>query len=243
MRYFIPPLTGETGEITSGPFAASGFVIEEMSTAWYFYFLIILITGYAVAKTYLGQLLPDTFHSTVRYNYAEGLFRDNSQLQRQRDSVLYTFYFFSVAFFLMILSEKESIHPYNLAGPRLLLFYILLLVVLFFGRMILANIVGHIFFARNLFREYLYTGYTYNKLMGIVFLPLNIVLVFTSGILEDLAVITSLSVITTLLIAKIYRGIIFSRVKGVFSFYLFLYLCALEIVPVLLCYKWFSSIV
>jgi hypothetical protein len=239
---FSAALSGELADI-SAPFLSSGFVLTDEPAAWYFYFLLIMIVGYAVAKTYLGQLLPDTFLSTVRYNFAEGMFKDNSQLQRQIDNVLYTFYFFSVAFFMMFLSEKYTLHPLQLSGPRLLIFYFILLAGLFFGKMILVNITGHIFFSRSLFREYLYTGYSYNKLMGILFLPLNFVLVFTSGTLNESILYLSLLTLIMLLIVKIFRGLIFSMEKGVFSFYLFLYLCALEIVPILLLYKWFSTIV
>ena len=242
MGIFSLPLTGELANI-SGPFISSGFAVTDASPAWYFYFLMIMIVGYAIAKSHLGQLLPDTVLSTVRYNFAEGMFRDNSQLQRQRDSVLYTLYFFSAAFFLMVFSEIYTLHPLHLFGPGLLIFYLILLAGLFFGKMILVNITGHIFFSRNLFREYLYTGYSYNKLMGIIFLPLNFILVFSYGILKEFILFTSLSAMIILFIIKIFRGVVFSREKGVFSFYLFLYLCALEIVPILLLYKWFSTIV
>jgi len=242
MSNFSAPLAGELTDISS-PFLPSGFVLTDEPAAWYFYFLLIMFVGYAVAKIYLGALLQDTFSSTLRYNFAEGMFKDNSVLQRQRDNVLYTFYFFSLAFFLMFLSEKYTLHPLQLSGPRLLIFYFIFLACLFFGKMILLNITGHIFFSRSLFREYLYTGYSYNKLMGILFLPLNFVLVFTSGTLNEYIIYLSLFTLIMLLIVKILRGVIFSMEKGVFSFYLFLYLCALEIVPILLLYKWFSTIV
>jgi MFS family permease len=241
MNILAPPLKGELVNILAGPFTSSRVLVTDSQSGWHFYFLLIMIMGYAVAKAYLGLLLPGTFMSTFRYTFAEGMFRDNSQLQRQRDNVLYTFYFLSISFFLLVLSEKYALHPFNLHGFELFLFYLVVLVGIFFGRIILTNIIGTIFYARNLLREYLYTGYTYNKLLGIIFLPLNFLLVFASGILQEIILFSSLSVMAILIFKKIIRGILFSREKGVFSLYLFLYLCALEIVPILLLYKWFSS--
>jgi hypothetical protein len=236
------PITGELTGLADVLTNSSGFLVNNGSESWYFYFLFTLMTGFVIAKTYLGQLLTSTFTTTVRYNIAEGLFKDNSQLQRQRDNALYAFYFLSMGFFLMMLSEKLQFFPYELSNFKLLLFYIALLALLFFGRILLANFVGHIFSVRHLYREYLYLGFTYNKLLGILFVPVNFILAYTSGILKEFSFYIALIILGILIFMKIVRGIIFSWEKRVFSFYLFLYLCALEIVPILLLYKWFSSI-
>ena len=236
------PVVGELTGLTEVLTNSSGFLVNNGSQTWYFYFLLTMMIGYVFAKTYLGQLLASTFTTTVRYNIAEGVFKDNSQLQRQRDNALYGFYFLSMGFFLMLLSEILQTLPYGFSGFKLLLFYITLLVGLFFGRVLMANIVGHIFSVRNLLREYLYMGFTHNKLIGILFLPVNFILAYTSGILQKYILHIALLVIGSLIIMKIVRGIVFSWEKRIFSFYLFLYLCALEIVPILLLYKWFSTI-
>ena len=242
--YITPtePITGELTGVADVLTNCSGFLINNGGQTWYFYFLVTLMIGYVIAKTYLGQLLASTFTTTVRYNIAEGVFKDNSQLQRQRDTALYGFYFLSMGFFFMVLSEKLQLLPYGFTGYKLLLFYMVLLAGLFFGRIILANIVGHIFSVRNLLREYLYMGFTYNKLLGILFLPVNFIIAYTSGILKEFSLYTALIILGSLIFMKIVRGIVFSGDKRIFSFYLFLYLCALEIVPILLLYKWFSTI-
>ena len=100
-----------------------GFLVNETSPIWYFYLLMTLIVGYAVAKIYLGQLLTSTFMATVRYNIAEGMYKDNSQLQRQRDNALYGFYFITTGLFFMLLSERIELEPLGLSGFQLFLFY------------------------------------------------------------------------------------------------------------------------
>lgn len=236
------PIFGELTALSDVLTNSTGFLVNAGPQTWYFYFLSALIISYVIAKTYLGQLLTNTFTATVRYNIAEGMFKDNSQLQRQRDNALYGFYFLSLGFFLMLLSEKLQLFPYGFTGFKLLLFYIILLAGFFFVRVLVANIVGHIFLVRDLLREYLYVVFTYNKLIGILFLPVNFIITYTSGILQEYLFYAALIVLAVLVFMKIVRGIIFSLEKRIFSFYLFLYLCALEIVPILLLYKWFSII-
>jgi hypothetical protein len=235
------PIIGELTDLVYDLPNRSGILVNNGPQSWYFYFIATLMIGYVIAKAYLGQLLTSTFTTTVRYNIAEGVFKDNSQLQRQRDNALYAFYFLSVGFFLMLLSEKLHFSPYDFSGFKLLLFYVALLAGLFLGRILLANFVGHIFSVRDLLREYLYMGFTYNKLLGILFVPVNFILAFTSGILNEVSFYIALTILGILIFMKIVRGIVFSREKRIFSFYLFLYLCALEIVPLLLLYKWLST--
>ncbi|MEX0988447.1 MAG: DUF4271 domain-containing protein [Bacteroidales bacterium] len=237
------PLIGESIIQAANMAGTPGFLMPAPSHTWYFYFLVMLIAGYAIARTYLGHLLSSTFTATIRFNSAASMFNDNSQLQRQRDNALYGFYFLSMGFYFMLITEKLNLTPYGLTDVRLFAFFSALIIVLYVARILAVNIIGYIFYHQNLFREYLYVGYTYNKLMGILFLPLNFMLVFTSGILYEIMIYISLVVLGFLIVMKFIRGMVFSRKRRVLSFYLFLYLCALEIVPILLLYKWFTIIV
>ncbi len=238
-----PPIVGQN-PVDAGLFAGNpGFVIQAPTIAWYFYFLVALITGYIIARIYLGKLLSSTFTATIRYNQAASMFNDNSQLQRQRDNALYAFYFLSFGFYLLLLSEHYNFHPYGLTGRNLLFFYVGLTFVVFISRLILLYIVGFVFYTVELFREHLYMGFTYNKLLGIVLIPLNFLVVFTEGALNNVIIYLSLVFLIILLAMKFLRGVIFSLNNRVFNLYLFLYLCALEIVPILLLYKWFTIIV
>jgi len=243
--FFSPkePVTGEVVNNLGIGTDMPGFLVNEITPTWYFYILITLIIGYAVARNYLGQLITSTFMATVRYNIAEGMYKDNSQLQRQRDNVLYGLYFVTTSFFFMLLSERMEFNPMGLSGFRLFLFYSVLLTGLFFARILITVIVGHVFLVQNPLREYLYMGFTYNKLLGILLLPSIFIIVYSEGIVTEWAIYTCLGIMIILVFMKMVRRVVFSMKKDVFTFYMFLYLCALEIVPLLLFYKWFTTLV
>lgn len=210
---------------------------------WYFYFFMFLLISFAVARIYLGPLSLISMNSVLRYNTTASLFKDNSQLQRQRDSVLYIFYFLSMGFYLMLLLQYYHLSPYKFTDHKLLLFTVLTLFFIFILRNLLLVIIGYIFNKPTLFREYLYHNFAFNKFMGIVFLPLSFVISYSEGVLQQATVNLSIAVLLILILLKFSRAIIFSFKKHVLNFYLFLYLCALEIVPILLLYKWFIVIV
>jgi len=213
------------------------------TSAWYFYFLISLFIAYAVARTFLGRITVSTFNAVLRYNSSVSMYNDNSQLQQQRDLVLYAFYFICMSFYAMLIMEQYKVYPIAYKGLNLLLFSVLVLLVIFIARIVLLNILGHVFEISTLLQEYLYHGFTYNKLMGIVFLPTNFLIVYSEGVLHIASIYVSFIILSLLLLFKIVRAITFSLKKRVLNFYLFLYLCALEIVPLLLIVKWVTKLI
>ncbi|MFC2089617.1 DUF4271 domain-containing protein [Bacteroidota bacterium] len=220
---------------------SEGFLMKSPQHSWYLIFILLMFAGYAVTRSYLGSLSSSTFYATIRYNTAAMMFKDNSQLQRQRDNVLSAFYFISVGFYLMLLLERIQLKPFGYEGARLFLLASVILMVWYYLKSIILTVIGEIFKIQELLKEFLYQGNAYNKLLGIVFLPLNFIFIYTTGIYNEIAFYLSLSILGIVLISKYIRGVFFSLKKNVFNFYMFLYLWALEIVPLLLLYKWFMT--
>ena len=237
------PIIGENPDDLGAFGEIPGFLVHQVTESWQFYFIILLLTGYIVARALLGPWSRNTFTAAVRFNAATSMFKDNSQLQRQQDAVLYGFYFVSGGFFITLISDHFSLFPFQLKGIELFGFFAALLLALFYLRIVVNNIIGHVFFSLQLFMEYLYHSFIFNKLIGILTIPLSITILYTTGILNSVVVWISLGIILLMLIMRIYRGAIFSAKNRVLNFYLFLYLCALEIVPLMLLYKWFSNVV
>jgi len=221
---------------------SSGFAVEINPITWYFVFLLIMFSGYAITRIYLGNVLINTFYAAIRYNRALKIINDNSQFQKQVDQVLLGFYFLSIGFFLMILMERINFHPFGLIGFKLFVFNVLLLMILLFSRSIILLIIGVIFNQSKLFNEYLNHGFFYHQLAGIVLLPMNFLLIYTTGIFNEIIVIVTLLTFAIIYFVRILRGVVFATKHGILNIYLFLYLCALEIVPLLLLYKYICSV-
>ena len=210
--------------------------------AWYFIYLFMLLGIYAWIRLYYGKVMIQTFQASTNFQLANKMFRSNSLLQNQLDGGLYIFYFLSMAFLLYYLELKVGLLPYDLQGGLLFLFNLVLLAGLFFGRVLLHNISGFLFNSVRIVREYLYNMFVFNKLMGLVALPLIFLLVYTRGILHDIVFWTSILVLSGIIVLRLIRGLVFSYKKDVLIFYMFLYLCALEIAPLVLLYRWLEGI-
>jgi len=227
-------------------FTAAGLqIVEKVQThqpTWYFIYLFLLIGLLAWIRLYYGNILIQTVQAATNFQVANKMFKNNSLLQNQLDGALYLFYFLSMAFMLYYIELRIGLFPYDLQGALLFLFNLALLIALFLGRVVLHNIAGILFNRIRIIREYLYNMFIYNKLSGLVVLPLLFLLVYTKGMLQSLIFWTSVFVLSSIVVMRLIRAVVFSYRKEVLIFYMFLYLCALEIIPLVLLYRWLEGI-
>ena len=210
--------------------------------AWLFVWLLALLAFFAWIRSYYGNNLLGALQATVNYQASARMFLDNSVLQRQMDSILYLMYILSSGFALYVFENTLHLFPYGLEGGKLYLFNLGLLAALFFSRMFILNFIGFLFNRLKIFREYLYNIYLYNKLLGIILLPALLFTLYTNGTLREVIFWCIVAVVLVVIMMRIVRGIVFSFKKDVSIFYMFLYLCALEIAPLALLYNWLEGI-
>ncbi|MCP4310058.1 MAG: DUF4271 domain-containing protein [Bacteroidetes bacterium] len=216
--------------------------IQAHHPAWLFIALFALLGIYAWIRIFYGSILMQTFQASVSFQVAARMFKDNSILQKQLDNILYVFYLLSVSLILYVAEIRFGLEPYGISGIYLFLFNLAVLVVLFLSRLILVNTAGFLFNRIRIFREYLFNIFIFNKLIGLSVLPLLLFVIYTNGILKDVFQWLTVAALAAILIIRLIRGIVFSLKKDVSIFYIFLYLCALEIAPLVLMYRWLASI-
>jgi hypothetical protein len=216
--------------------------LQVQQPTWYFVYLLLLIGLFAWIRLYYGNRVTQTLQASTNFQVAIRMFNDNGLLKNQLDVILSFFYLLCMAFLLYYLELKVDHRPFDLQGGLLYLINFAMLTGIFLSRVLLVNLAGILFRRQKITREYLYNIFIYNKLSGIVVLPLLFFLVYTTGTLEELIFWITIFVLGAIVIMRIARGIVFSYRKEVLLFYLFLYLCALEIAPLVLLYRWLEGI-
>ena len=209
---------------------------------WFFLYLLILFGLFVWIRHFYGNIFMQTIQAATNFQVATRMFKDNSVLQKQLDNMLYAFYFLCGTLLLIIAEKELQLYPYNLEGIGLYLFNLGLLAGVFFARLVLVNLSGFLFNRIRIYREYLYNSFIFNKLLGLITMPLLLLIVYTSGYLQEVFQWITLAAVVIITGMRVIRGVIFTFKKDVLIFYLFLYLCALEIVPLALLYKWLQGI-
>ena len=209
---------------------------------WYFIYLFLLAGFFAWIRVYYGNIITQTIQASVNFQVANKMFQDNSLLQNQLDKILYLFYFLSMGFLLYYIELRIEFAPYGLQNWGLLLFNLALLAGVFLMRFLMLNLAGILFNRASILREYIYNIFIFNKLSGMAALPLIFLLVYTRGMLQDVIFWLCLITLCGIILMRLIRGVVFSYRKEVLIFYMFLYLCALEIAPLVLLYRWLEGI-
>ena len=112
--------------------------------------------------------------------------------------------------------------------------------MLFFAKIIVLRLLGEIFDKSELAIEQVFHIFLFNQVLGLFLFPLSAIVLFIPDHFKNFFIITTL-VLTVLIFAyRLLRGL-----GGYFTgsrlpvFYLFIYLCALEIIPLVVIIKMF----
>lgn len=235
--------SGLAGSAAAGQ-AAGVFMerVQQLQPDWYFFLLFGLISFFAWIRIYYGNIFLQTVQASTNYRMTTRMFQDNSVLQQQLDSLLYALYFLCGSFLLYLVEQKNGLFPYGLSGIRLLLFNLALLTGIFFARIVLLNLAGFLFSRVAVFREYLYNAFIFNKLLGIIILPVLLFMVYTTGWFREIFYFLAYGAVAVVITMRMVRGSLFSFRKDISKFYAILYLWALEIVPLILLWRWLEGV-
>ena len=136
----------------------------------------------------------------------------------------------SLAVFITYLSVQEIISIstlYIFAG--LMLYHFLMLLII--------NYLGWTFNAKHLAKEFSVNLWTFNISCGLIISPFIIAMFFVHGYIIISIIKSIFIIITLLMIIKIIRWLTIFITNRVSILYMILYLCTLELVPLLTLYK------
>ena len=181
---------------------------------------------------YLGQLL----NSTVSYITASRMFRERSL------GTVYASLRLDIMF--NIIAGVFIFHALQVFGIQLypvdIISYLVVLagVFVYFGiKKTIYYIQGHISRTLPETLEFIYNMNVYNRVTGLFLLPLSLIVAFTPLVEPRWVIFAGLAIAGFLYLLLIFRGITILIRKHFSIFYLILYLCTLEILPLLFIYK------
>ncbi len=110
-------------------------------------------------------------------------------------------------------------------------------------RHLICIVVGNLSGKTDLFREYLVGIYQAYRLVGVLLLLIATLILYTNFIPLNILFYMGFSVVALLYLIRIFRLFLIFINRHVSIFYLILYLCALEILPVVIIIKYVTGLV
>ena len=232
----LPFLYTYPGHMTIQPLAESAVY----QSTWAFWFILSGFFILTLTRYYHEKRLKLFGLAIFKRSAAVQLIRE-SPVQGHRSFIpLLGIYIISLT--LLIYEGMEILSPASSQGlPMLLLFagFLGIYIAFFLLKILLIWIISIIFKNPSTATEYIQTILVYNMVLGIVMLPLLLLMTFT---IRDAILYLTLGIALILMGLRFIRGIVIGLSDTKFSLiHLFLYLCTLEILPVLFAAKFLSK--
>jgi hypothetical protein len=198
-----------------------------------FYLLVGLLFFVAFSRLLFPKYFQNTFRLFFQTTFRQKQTRDQLLQQGLGSLLLNLLFFFSGAIYiaLALVHYKVSVFPFW----QLLLYSCLGLLVLYTGKFLFLSFAGWVFNVKEGAQTYIFIVFLINKIIGVMLIPFILIIAFSQARLVDAAVTASVILIALLFFYRYFVSVkSFRRDLHINPFHFFLYLCGVEIVPLLI---------
>ena len=201
-----------------------------------FYLVIGLLLFYGLINNIYPQYFPKLFSQFSQSSLR--MLQNREQLLQNSFASFILNISFVLSFSLMSTLLIFNRHLLPISFWQAYLYVSIFFATLYLGKFICLTLVGYIFNVNELISTYVFVVFMINKVLGILLLPFILMLAFAKPAFYSIAIGSS-AILTVLLF--LYRYLFsLTSVRNklhISSFHFFLYLCAFEILPILILYK------
>ncbi len=196
--------------------------------------LSIAITG--ILRMTNFKYLREIFSAVIYSQEARKMQKTVNLRNRKPNIILNALFLFNTSIFVYQLMDFYNIS--TMLGDNLLLIPTVIGLILSYGifKNLLYRFIGYVFEIENQTSEYLFFNSLHNKIFGLAILPIIMVVPYIAKDVLPILFKLGLALFILLYLLQIFRGISIILKNVASLFYLFLYLCALEIIPLIIVY-------
>ena len=215
---------------------------QDINPDWLLAVIIGSLIVLASLKLFFNKFFDQVLVAMWNFQLGSKFLRDQGIFSRRVSLVLNINFLLIFGLFIYLVLTHFNINPFSLKPILAYLTYTFILTIILLTRYILILLTGQIFNRQTLFREYLYHILIIYKNLGIFFIPVVFCIVYINENLRIYFIILALVLIALAYVFRFFKGFQLIIKKDALIFYLILYLCTLEILPVLFYYKFFSGV-
>ncbi len=197
--------------------------------------LSVAVTG--IIRLTNFKYLQEIFSSAISGQKARNMIKTDSVRNRNASFVLNALFLFNTSLFIYTYIHFKNIETTWGESMLLIPVFMAFLLVFVVIKMLLYRFVSFVFECEQETREYMFYSTLTNKIFGLCILPIILFVPYVEESAHTLLFNIGLGMFILIYIIQVFRGfsIILRDVASLF--YLFLYLCALEILPFVIVYS------
>ncbi|MFW5774569.1 MAG: DUF4271 domain-containing protein [Tangfeifania sp.] len=210
--------------------------INRVNTDWVTIVLLLALVLFATVSRGWSKYLGNLFQSVVNYSTANRMFREqNYSFQHGAFRLdIYFYLVFSMFLFQVIRFFRIDVPFHNF---RLYLLVLAGVWIFFQVKKFLYKSTGFIFQNSGETSEFLFNLDNHVRVTGLVLFPVVAIIPFSPFNNVEIPVYFGILIVSTIYFLLLFRGFMILLKKQFSIIYLFLYFCTLEILPLVLVYK------
>jgi hypothetical protein len=205
-----------------------------------FLFLVVLFVW---IRIFYSKFFTTLANALVSYHLSFKLFEERNVLLHRVSIVLDFIYVLIFSVFIFELIEYTAGSGIGMHGITLFLLLLNIITIYALVRVVILRMTGSLFQVRPLFSEYIHNTFVVNKGLGIALFPVVVMGQYLPYKLVPIVLTLGIAIFIAAFFLKSMRSYQIILRRDVLLFYLILYLCTLEILPLLLGYKFVTALI
>lgn len=214
----------------------SGDMRQASQNDLLFYSLLALVCMLGLIRQVFPKYFQNMFKLLFQASFRQKQTRD--QLMQDKPAAIITNILFILVAGLFIAVTAGYYSWFSIPFWRLSLYCVTILALVYGTKYLVISFAGWVFNAREAAGSYSFIVFMINKISGIALLPMLVVLSFSEGMVRDVVLTVAAGIMIALLALRYIISL--QTVKGnmqLNAFHFFIYICAIELMPVLVIYK------
>jgi len=216
------------------------FMIDVKRKAENNHFLFYLLIGTLLFASLIKAIFSKYFSDIFKIFFQSSFRQKQTREQLLQDSLpsllMNILFFISSSIFITLIAKQYHLLIENFWLT--LLYSTILITSVYFFKYIFLSFIGWVFNIAKTINAYVFTVFIINKLLGVILIPVILIMAFSLHNIAYVSLIIALILIAILFIYRYWLGI--KSVRNSFkvsALHFFLYLCAVEVLPMVLLYK------
>lgn len=209
---------------------------------WMVLVIIAAIATFGWVRSFYNKYLAQLFSSVYNFQIAYKLFNEKNNVSQRVSFILNTVFILNISLFVyLILSYfKIKLPPYN----GLIIYFAIcaIFILLYFLRYTLFKLVGASSGNSKVASVFIFNTFVYNKIFGGAIIPVLLILPYIDFQYKIGLIFTGVSLFAIIFSFRLIRAVQICIKINFSILYLILYICAVEILPMLLIGKVISNL-
>jgi len=200
-------------------------------------FIIFALIYIAIIKHKFGRNMLDVFRSVFSLSQSMRLYEESRETDRHAAVFSNIWFTIITGIYITIVFPFFGISPFLESHTLSILFFSFATGLLYFLKARIWQTLGIVFHVEKLSGLYIHNMFLYNRNAGLIVFPLVAFIPYMTEIITPYLVFGVIVVFLIFYLLRLYRFFIIFHAQIVSVFYFILYLCTLEILPLLILIK------